>query len=338
MNSVLQCLSNIPPLTEFFLSGRWESTLKRSSPTKGELAAGYAELVTRMWQSSSGRDNVERPLRIKQVIGQVASRFLGYDQHDAQEFLRFFLDALHDDTNRAPKLPYKELNETPSQSDIEVSEDWWRYYSERNDSECKRLFSGQLKTMVTCSACGHVSRAFDPFWDLALPIPKGRSTSSDGPASCTISECLSEFIAEEKMGGNDSTYCSRCKKHQACTKKMDLFRLPDVLVLHIKRFCFSSFRRTKLTTSVDLPRYGFDMQPFCSPTVPRELRGDTTYELVAISNHSGSLGGGHYTADCRNRDNWDWYNFNDSRVSSTSNLSGSAAYLLFFVRRRVLLA
>jgi ubiquitin carboxyl-terminal hydrolase 4/11/15 len=60
------------------------------------------------------------------------------------------------------------------------------------------------------------------------------------------------------------------------------------------------------------------------------------YDLVAVSNHSGGLGGGHYTADARNVDDGRWYNFNDTRASAThpDRLSGSAVYLLFYQRRR----
>lgn len=49
---------------------------------------------------------------------QVAPRFIGYDQHDAQEFLRFFLDSLHEDLNRVIVKPkYVELKEEEGASD-----------------------------------------------------------------------------------------------------------------------------------------------------------------------------------------------------------------------------
>lgn len=56
------------------------------------------------------------------------------------------------------------------------------------------------------------------------------------------------------------------------------------------------------------------------------------YELYAISNHYGGLGGGHYTAYAKN--NGKWYDFNDSSVRSCSESSicGSGAYLLFYKR------
>ena len=38
------------------------------------------------------------------------------------------------------------------------------------------------------------------------------------------------------------------------------------------------------------------------------------YDLYAVSNHYGSLNGGHYTATCLNSIKNKWYYFDDSRV------------------------
>ena len=293
MNSCLQCLSNVPQLTEYFLSGGYRSDLNRRSPTKGETALAYADLITRMWNGSSG---CERPDKVKRIVGMVASRFLGYDQQDVQEFLRFFLDALHDDTNRVTvKPPYVELDDDHRKTDQAASDVWWDNYVHRNSSRCSELFAGQLKTQVRCNVCGHVSRAFDPMWDLSVPIPKGaqaRDRFSDAP--CSLQECLAAFTASETLTGHDALYCSRCKKHQPGEKTLQIFRLPEVMVLQLKRFTFSSFRRTKITTSVNFPVKGLDMSPFCADSSPYVQ--NALYDCVGVSNHSGSLGGGHYTA------------------------------------------
>jgi ubiquitin C-terminal hydrolase len=122
---------------------------------------------------------------------------------------------------------------------------------------------------------------------------------------------------------------------------MEVYRAPGVLVLHIKRFSFSTFRRTKLSTSISFPTSGLDLSPFCSDSSPdlaaaRAGRCSLMYDLVGVSNHSGGLGGGHYTADVLNQDDGNWYRANDSRVSPTSasHLNGSNAYLLFYQRRK----
>jgi len=59
------------------------------------------------------------------------------------------------------------------------------------------------------------------------------------------------------------------------------------------------------------------------------------YDLYAVSNHYGSLNGGHYTAFCKNAPTDKWYHFNDSSVSPVDpeQVCSSGAYLLFYRRR-----
>jgi ubiquitin C-terminal hydrolase len=163
----VQCLLNLPLLTGYFYNEVYREHVNSTSETKGKMARAYADLVKRVWRD--GASGVERPSEVKAVVGKVASRFVGYDQQDAQEFLRFMLDALHEDTNTAKRpVPYEEMKESQTDSDLVVSEMWWNNYSLRNRSYLKQLFCGQLRTAVTCSVCRYVSRCFDPFWDLSV--------------------------------------------------------------------------------------------------------------------------------------------------------------------------
>ena len=59
------------------------------------------------------------------------------------------------------------------------------------------------------------------------------------------------------------------------------------------------------------------------------------YDLFAVSEHFGGMGGGHYTACAQNFIDKRWYNFNDSHVSPTSasQAVSDAAYVLFYRRR-----
>ena len=60
-----------------------------------------------------------------------------------------------------------------------------------------------------------------------------------------------------------------------------------------------------------------------------------TYDLIAVSNHFGGMGGGHYTAYAKNGVDQRWYNFDDSSVSSADedSVCSKAAYVLFYQRR-----
>lgn len=65
-----------------------------------------------------------------------------------------------------------------------------------------------------------------------------------------------------------------------------------------------------------------------------------TYDLMAVTNHYGSLSFGHYTAYAKSVETGIWYDYNDSsvtRVSTTqateSDIVSGAAYVLYYLRR-----
>ncbi|KAG2240847.1 hypothetical protein Bca52824_097044 [Brassica carinata] len=143
-------------------------------------------------------------------------------------------------------------------------------------------------------------------------------------------KCLEAFLKEEPLGPDDMWYCPGCKEHRQAIKKLDLWRLPEILVIHLKRFSYSRFMKNKLEAYVDFPIDGLDLSTYISYT-----NGQTTYRymLYAISNHYGSMGGGHYTAYVHHGGDR-WYDFDDSHVNQISQekIKTSAAYVLFYKR------
>uniref|UniRef100_A0A667YG41 Ubiquitin carboxyl-terminal hydrolase n=1 Tax=Myripristis murdjan TaxID=586833 RepID=A0A667YG41_9TELE len=146
-----------------------------------------------------------------------------------------------------------------------------------------------------------------------------------------LRECIELFTTMETLGEHDPWYCPTCKKHQQATKKFDLWSLPRILVVHLKRFSYNRCWRDKLDTVVDFPIRDLNMSEFvCDPKA-----GPYIYDLIAVSNHYGGMGGGHYTAYGKNKADGKWHYFDDSSVSSASEdqIVTKAAYVLFYQRR-----
>lgn len=148
--------------------------------------------------------------------------------------------------------------------------------------------------------------------------------------SVSLYKCLEAFLKEEPLGPEDMWYCPVCKKHCQASKKLDLWRLPEILVIHLKRFSYSRFMKNKLETLVDFPIHDLDLSMYIAY---KNGQSSHRYMLYAISNHYGSMGGGHYTAFVHHGGDR-WYDFDDSHVSpiSEDKIKTSAAYVLFYRR------
>ncbi|CAN6362928.1 unnamed protein product [Urochloa humidicola] len=145
--------------------------------------------------------------------------------------------------------------------------------------------------------------------------------------------CLDAFLREEPLVPEDMWYCPRCKEQRQASKKLDLWRLPEVLVIHLKRFSFSRSTKQKLEAFVNFPIHNLDLTNYIANKKSSERQ---VYELYAVSNHYGSMASGHYTAHIKLVDENRWYNFDDSHVAAIDEdeVKSAAAYVLFYRRVR----
>nr|GMD28077.1 ubiquitin carboxyl-terminal hydrolase 5 [Ipomoea batatas] len=147
----------------------------------------------------------------------------------------------------------------------------------------------------------------------------------------SLYSCLEAFLREEPLVPEDMWYCPQCKERRQASKKLDLWRLPEVLVIHLKRFSYSRSMKHKLETFVNFPIHDFDVTKYVANknNSQRQL-----YELYALTNHYGGMGSGHYTAHIKLLDENRWYNFDDSHISpiNEEDVKSAAAYVLFYRR------
>ncbi|KAJ1965077.1 ubiquitin-specific protease doa4, partial [Dimargaris xerosporica] len=250
MNSIVQCLSATIPLARYFMDGSYKRHLVRDNPlgTKGVLSESFAVLIRTMW---SGQYSVVSPVGFREAIGRFAPQFKGDDQHDSQELLNFLLDGLHEDLNLAYQQ-HRSLSSQPKHPlDIMSDDAWealpaaqaaslaWEKYLLRNASVIVGLFQGQLQSRLCCLRCKQTSTTYTPFMTLSVPIPvpPGQTQQSTTPP-VTLDQCLAHFSQQEILDGDDRWHCPRCKSPQRTSKQLTITRLPDVLLVHLKRFSF----------------------------------------------------------------------------------------------------
>ncbi|XP_018565398.1 ubiquitin carboxyl-terminal hydrolase 2 isoform X1 [Anoplophora glabripennis] len=322
MNSVIQCLSNTRWLLEYLRKDSYIRDINTTiSGMKGALIKAFAEVIKELWSEDSSDRVVVNTVSLKSQIQRFAPRFMGYAQQDAQEFLRYLLEGLHEDVNRVTEKPKPILTEIDEKlSDHEKAQESWQRYLRMDNSKIVDHFVGQLKSTLKCTYCGHCSVTFDPFWDLSLPIPQRTG-------QLRLSQCLDSFTREETLDGDEKPTCSKCKERRKCTKSFSIHKFPKILVIHLKRFSPTERFRGKLNVTVDFPIEGLDMSNYAADNI-----APCRYNLYAISNHSGTTYSGHYTAYCRHPYAGTWHEYNDSRVSpiSPKSLVSGEAYVLFY--------
>lgn len=167
------------------------------------------------------------------------------------------------------------------------------------------LFGGdpkQPESMRGAPTWTNVEHVPDP--ELAKRRQQRQSKKKRG---ITLNECLDEFGKEEILSENDAWYCPRCKEHRRASKKFELWKAPDILVMHLKRFSANRGFRDKIDVLVDFPVEGLDLTGrVAAPEEGKSL----VYDLFAVDNHYGGLGGGHYTAFAKNFLTGEWYEYN----------------------------
>ena len=163
-----------------------------------------------------------------------------------------------------------------------------------------------------------------------------RNSVEPGSATKTSSEldvkdCFRYFLEQEVLDDANKWHCSKCSQFVCAAKKIDIWSVPDVLVIQLKRFIVDSSESSrKFDEEISFPDQ-LDMSGYVAgPKNGQSMK----YQLFGVSEHGGGLAGGHYTAHAKVSN--EWYSFDDSFVSLSSRTAAHSrrAYLLFYERQK----
>uniref|UniRef100_A0AAZ3RGW1 Ubiquitin carboxyl-terminal hydrolase n=1 Tax=Oncorhynchus tshawytscha TaxID=74940 RepID=A0AAZ3RGW1_ONCTS len=319
MNSILQCLCNTPAMVDYFNKNLYQEDINRANILghRGEVAEEFGVIMKALW---SGLYKCISPRDFKVTIGKINESFSGQEQQDSQELLLFLMDGLHEDLNKAANRKGYIEEENDDLDDQRAADQAWTKHKLLNESVIVALFQGQFKSTVQCLTCHRKSRTFETFMYLTLPLASSNK--------CSLQDCLKLFSKEEKMTDQNKVFCRHCKALRDSVKKLEIWKVPPIILVHLKRFSYEGRWKQKLQTTVDFPLENLDLSQY----VIGPRLGLKRYNLFGVSNHYGGLDGGHYTAYCKNAMKQRWYKFDDHEVSeiSTSTVKSSAAYIFFF--------
>ncbi|KAK4787420.1 hypothetical protein SAY86_011253 [Trapa natans] len=220
-----------------------------------------------------------------------------------------------------PKLPIQLVDENNALTDLFVGEEAVKFSS-----------SSFIHLVINWSTELSVKYDIPYLENLPEVCNYGHVSKKARTDPLSLYNCLEAFLSEEPLVPEEMWYCPQCKERRQASKKLDLWRLPEVLVIHLKRFSYSRSKKHKIGTFVNFPIHDFDLTDY----VPnKKSSARQLYELYALINHYGtSIGSGHYTANIKLLDENRWYNFDDSLVTpiNEDEVISSGAYVLFYRR------
>ncbi|UJR22199.1 hypothetical protein I4U23_025263 [Adineta vaga] len=197
--------------------------------------------------------------------------------------------------------------------------------------------------------------------DVHQSVAQARATiHQPSSPSISLADCFSLFTQSESLNYDDAWMCTHCRrKENGTVKNLKIWTTPQVLIVHLKRFCQTKVSNSKLTYPVQFPLVGLNVKRFLSTTknISDIERADSEiddeneesiedddndnqrqyelYDLFAVCNHRGSMSNGHYTAYCQNPITNKWFCYDDHLVSELdpSRVCTPDAYILFYKRR-----
>lgn len=343
LNAAVQALAHCVPLTAFLLQGLFVMDLNEANPdgTGCVLTMVFVALLHELfalrpstpadvggggWPGIGGSLPPIPPVDFILALAQFNPMLASGEMHDAQELLGWLLDALHEDLNRVSPRPHNgcagalsvDGAQLASEGEERYAAEAWRNHLRLNRSVIVDLFQGQLRSQLRCSRCSALSVKFDPFLHLTLPLPADDDALS-------LLDAVTSFCREEALDGDNSWWCAHCGRHVAAWKKLDLWKLPPILMIHLRRVEWielpplrpslgwqpPNFATRKSTSLVYFSEQGVDLSPVVAGAATH--KESLVYDLCAVVDHHGvSTDEGHYTATCRRPEGWCL--FNDSAV------------------------
>ncbi|KAI1327232.1 cysteine proteinase [Xylariaceae sp. FL0255] len=350
MNSVLQVLIFCLPFYDFLdqVSKKAAHSFKSETPLIDAMVMFMREY--KVIDSAVSVDQLKRRLKSEELeqygepftpefvynamgkLPRFASMQRGHQQ-DAEEFLGFLLESLHDEcahvmqymTDSATATAATSSAATPNGASSPAStvdtSDWLEVGRKQRaavtrssghpitSSPLTKIFGGQLRSELRVQGLKD-SVTLEPFQPLQLDI--------GSPQIRNIVDALRNLTRPETIRGD---FGSPRGLDAVATKQVFIESIPPVLILHLKRFHFDAagtgtvkiWKKVGYPLELELPKEIFSRQK--RNALQAEGAGFPRYKLIAAVYHHGkNASGGHYTVDLRRQDGREWIRLDDTVI------------------------
>ncbi|KAJ4302377.1 hypothetical protein N0V88_002521 [Collariella sp. IMI 366227] len=314
------------PLVDAMIMFMREYKLLDSAPTAEQLKKRLKSEDYEKYGEAFTPEFVYEAIR---TLPRFASMRRGHQQ-DAQEFLGFLLEGLHDESTHVMRAaPASTASTAPSSSlpsptfsTADAADDWLEVGPRQRSavtrssghsatlSPINKIFGGQLRSELRVPGNKN-SVTLEPYQPLQLDI--------GSPEIRNIIDALKGLTRPEIIHGD---FNSPHGKDVRATKQVFIESVPPVLILHLKRFQFDAegyggtvkiWKKVGYPLEFDFPREVLSRQKRNS--IITENSNGPRYRLIGVVYHHGkNASGGHYTVDVRRQDGREWIRIDDTVI------------------------
>ncbi|KAI9819821.1 MAG: hypothetical protein M1832_003896 [Thelocarpon impressellum] len=252
-------------------------------------------------------------------------------QQDAEEFLGFLLEGLHDECAQVLQGAHSSGVSSPGAGPVSPSrdlfsgagvanEDGWLEVGPKQkaavtrssgmittESPITKIFGGKLRSELRVQGLKN-SVTLEPYQPLQLDI--------QSPHVDNITDALRGLTRSETLHGD---FNSPRGPGATATKQVFIETLPPVLILHLKRFQYDNtggtqkiWKKIGYPLQLEIPKEAFPPHRRASLALHGGL---PRYRLIGVVYHHGkNASGGHYTVDVRRQDGREWIRLDDTVI------------------------
>ncbi|CAE1313444.1 USP39 [Acanthosepion pharaonis] len=302
-NVILQALSHVPPLRNYFLQEENYKTIRRPPGDQMFLLVQrFGELLRKLWNPRNFKAHVSPHEMLQAVVLCSKKKFQITEQGDAVDYMSWFLNSLHSALGGNKKLNSSIINKT-FRGKMTVYSRMVPPLDLKEEEKEKLLQTEEYQETM------EETRFLYLTCDLPAPPLYPDDLRENIIPQVPLANILAKFngvTEKEYKTYKDSTM-----------KRFKITKLPPYIILYVKRFTKNYFVFEKNPTIVNFPIKNIDFGDLLTPEI-RAIHPYTTYDLIANIVHDGDSSGtdkGTYRVHTLHKGTGKWFELQDLHVA-----------------------
>ena len=301
LNSIIQCLSNIPLLIGYFLNKKRMKQIYIQKETR-PLSDKFLEIFKSLWLNNKNNNTISAK-NISDYLLEMNPFFSG-NESDAKELLYYILNILHQELNKVENISQFSVNEKIKYNYKLCYEKYYNYFKNNFKSVISDVFYGFKNDTLTCSKCFNTCHSINFYDIITFQTNEVKNFKKYSKDIITIEECFEYNERKIELYNCKNYLCKYCNNYANGVLTTKLVSVPKVLILAFERKEEKDFNIEIIFEEfLNLRKYVFyDTNTY-------------KYELIGVIKNVNKFNENKkYTAFCKSSADKMWYYYNDETV------------------------